>query len=47
MNMIFTSIIKGETLLTIGYTNFSHVTICIHSQISFHRKCKNIEQNSI
>ena len=40
-------ILKGEALLTIGYTNLSHVTICIHSQISFHRKCKNIEQNSI
>jgi hypothetical protein len=40
-------ILKGEALLTIGYTNLNHVTICIHSQISFHRKCKNIEQNSI
>ena len=38
-----------ETALThlrIDYANFSHVT-CIHSQIFFHRKCKNIEQNSI
>jgi hypothetical protein len=36
-------ILKGEALLTIGYAKFIHVTI--HSQISFHRKCKNIEEN--
>jgi hypothetical protein len=33
----------GEALLTIGYAKFIHVTI--HSQISFHWKCKNIEEN--
>ena len=42
------SIIKGEALLTIGYTIFGNKSyFYIHSQISFHRKHEIIEQSGI
>ena len=42
------SVIKGEALLTIGYTIFGNKSYSyIHSQISVHRKHEIIEQSGI
>jgi hypothetical protein len=41
-------LIKGESLLTIGYTIFGNKSYSyIHSQISVHRKHEIIEQSGI